>query len=220
MVQEGVVASTPPAHEVLRLRPCLEHELARSVEHARDDKPSAPVTPCWDHHCSPSSFSPPKLVQILIQAIEALLPEAAILVHPIGDLLSGPASNRQGRDCATRPREIRPARSSTLRCLETAGRVISKGSANSLTDASPRSEARQDRAPGRIRKGRKRAVEGVRLHLHKPSGYQCTGKIRHLKVGVNRCFQVPAFTTTAAIRLGRLRKGWHYVVPRGRDRED
>src|SRR5215218_9125047 len=29
---------TPPAHEVLRLGPRLEHELARSVEHARDDK--------------------------------------------------------------------------------------------------------------------------------------------------------------------------------------
>src|SRR5215204_3862328 len=36
--RRGVAHRTPPAHEVLRLRPCLEHELARSVEHARDDK--------------------------------------------------------------------------------------------------------------------------------------------------------------------------------------
>src|SRR4029450_4764465 len=36
--RRGVALRTPPAHEVLRLRPCLEHELARSVEHARDDK--------------------------------------------------------------------------------------------------------------------------------------------------------------------------------------
>src|SRR6266508_5599815 len=32
---------------------------------------------------------------------------------------------------------MRPARSSTLRCLETAGKVISKGSASSVTEASP-----------------------------------------------------------------------------------
>ena len=43
----------------------------------------------------------------------------------------------QGRNWARRPRWIRPAPSSTLRCLETAGRVRLNGSASSLTVASP-----------------------------------------------------------------------------------
>jgi len=50
---------------------------------------------------------------------------------------SGLARRRHGRRCASRPREIRPARSSTLRCLEIAGWVIANGLARSVTDASP-----------------------------------------------------------------------------------
>src|SRR2546428_11080686 len=41
-----------------------------------------------------------------------------------------------------------PARSSTLRCLETAGSVISNGSASSVTEASP--EARRARIARRV----------------------------------------------------------------------
>src|SRR3982751_426979 len=37
---------------------------------------------------------------------------------------SGAASRRHGRVCAARPREIRPARSSTFRCLEMDGCVM------------------------------------------------------------------------------------------------
>src|SRR4029450_7977031 len=55
----------------------------------------------------------------------------------------GDASRRAGRHCASRPREISPARSSTFRCWETAGRLISKGSASVFTDASP--SRRRDR---------------------------------------------------------------------------
>src|SRR5580704_10397287 len=43
---------------------------------------------------------------------------------------SGPASSRQGRHCASRPRLISPARSSTFRCFETAGMLISNGLAS------------------------------------------------------------------------------------------
>src|SRR5207237_9588761 len=50
---------------------------------------------------------------------------------------SGAPSRREGRSCAERPRAISPARSSTLRCLETAWTLIGNGSASSFTDASP-----------------------------------------------------------------------------------
>ena len=44
---------------------------------------------------------------------------------------------RQGRHCASRPRVISPARSSTLRCFDTAGMLISNGAASSVTEVSP-----------------------------------------------------------------------------------
>src|SRR5437867_5000751 len=55
---------------------------------------------------------------------------------------------RQGRRWASRPREIRPARSSTLRCLEMAGWLMAKGLARSVTEASP--EARRARIARRV----------------------------------------------------------------------
>src|SRR5687767_13624439 len=51
--------------------------------------------------------------------------------------LSGAASSRHGLVCAARPREIRPARSRTFRCLEMDGWLMLKGAASSLTVASP-----------------------------------------------------------------------------------
>ncbi len=63
--------------------------------------------------------------------------------------LSARGSMRHGRHWAARPRTIRPARSSTLRCLETAGRLMSKGSASSVTETSPsESRARMARRVG------------------------------------------------------------------------
>src|SRR5713101_4468093 len=62
--------------------------------------------------------------------------------------LSGFAWSRQGRHCASWPRSIRPARSSTLRCLDTAGRLMSKGSASFRTEDSP--EARRARIARRV----------------------------------------------------------------------
>src|SRR5260221_31017 len=62
--------------------------------------------------------------------------------------LSGLASRRRGRRWASWPREIRPARSSTLRCLEMAGWDMEKGLASSFTEASP--EARRARMARRV----------------------------------------------------------------------
>ena len=61
----------------------------------------------------------------------------------------GAASRRHGRRWASRPREIRPAFSSTLRCLEIAGWLMANGSASSMTEASPcASRARMARRVG------------------------------------------------------------------------
>src|SRR5713226_1469286 len=66
--------------------------------------------------------------------------------------LSGVAWSRQGRHCASRPRSIKPARARTFRCLETAGRLMSKGSASSWTEVSPdASRARIARRVGSAR---------------------------------------------------------------------
>ena len=50
---------------------------------------------------------------------------------------SGSARNRHGRHWAFFPRAISPARSSTLRCFDTACKLTGNGSASSLTVASP-----------------------------------------------------------------------------------
>ena len=47
------------------------------------------------------------------------------------------AFNLAGRRCLSISRSINPARSSTFRCLETAGWLISNGAAISFTDAGP-----------------------------------------------------------------------------------
>jgi len=49
----------------------------------------------------------------------------------------GVASSVRGRNWASRPRWISPARSTTRRCFETAGPLISNGAASSLTLAAP-----------------------------------------------------------------------------------
>jgi hypothetical protein len=64
----------------------------------------------------------------------------------------GAASSRQRRHCASRLLAMSPARSSTLRCLETAGCDIWNGSDSSPTDASPEvSRARIDLRVGSAR---------------------------------------------------------------------
>ena len=51
--------------------------------------------------------------------------------------MRGTASIRHGLRWASFPREMRPARSRTLRCFEIAGWLIAKGAASSKTEASP-----------------------------------------------------------------------------------
>ena len=69
---------------------------------------------------------------------------------------------RHGRHCASRERVISPARSSTLRCFDTAGRLMAKGLASSVTEVSP--SANRARMARRV--GSERAENAVsRLNL-------------------------------------------------------
>ena len=63
---------------------------------------------------------------------------------------SASGSRWHGRNCASRRREIRPLRSSTLRCLEMPGSDMSNGAASSLTVASPVRQAAHDGPPGGV----------------------------------------------------------------------
>jgi len=66
-----------------------------------------------------------------------------------------------GRDCAARPREIKPACSSTFECREIAGRLKGKGLASSVTVASLSASRGEDRPAGRIGECRERLAELV-----------------------------------------------------------
>src|SRR5262249_50861107 len=58
-----------------------------------------------------------------------------------------------------------PARSSTLRCREMAGRLTANGSAGAVTRAAPPARPGEDRATDRIGEGGEGAVELIGLHL-------------------------------------------------------
>ena len=68
-------------------------------------------------------------------------------IHSIASS-SGAGSMRAGRHWASRPRTISPARSSTFRWREIAGRLTANGAASSLTVASP--SARRVRMARRV----------------------------------------------------------------------
>src|SRR4030095_14553021 len=71
--------------------------------------------------------------------------------------LSGAATSVRGRRCPSRPRATRPARSSTLRCLEIVGWLRSNGFMSSDTSASPdASRARSARLVGSARAAKAR----------------------------------------------------------------
>ncbi len=88
------------------------------------------------------------------------------MLDPIGDVAHrAVAASRHGRHWASRPRAIRPARSSTFRCFETAARLMSYGTASSVTEASP--NARRARRPRRagVGEGGQRGAQGVGSHV-------------------------------------------------------
>ena len=80
---------------------------------------------------------------------------------------AGPARSRRGRHCACRPCSMRPARSSTRRCLEMRGLAHVEGRGQVLDRRLALGEPGEDRPPGRVGEGGERGAEGVGLlHRH------------------------------------------------------
>ena len=78
-----------------------------------------------------------QLTKILVEPVEACLPQPAILFHPARNVVQ-----RRRLEPARTPLRVAPLDDeasfwSTFRCLETPGRLMSKGSASSVTVASP-----------------------------------------------------------------------------------
>src|SRR5690606_30179435 len=103
-------------------------------------------------------------------------------------------SSLRGRRWASTSIEMRPARSSTFRCLEMAGWLISNGSASSVTVADPvASRARMARRVGSARaaKVRSRRSEAcITLSFYKVAViYNGTKGLSRLSPGLNRLFE-------------------------------
>jgi hypothetical protein len=79
-------------------------------------------------------------LEVVFEAVKALFPELAVFVDPSGSL-----AERIGFEFAGTPLGFATAGDE---CLETAGMLISKGSASSVTEASPR--ARRARMARRV----------------------------------------------------------------------
>src|SRR5713101_4182230 len=110
--------------------------------------------------------------------------------------LSGFAWSRHGRHCASRPRAIKPARARTFRCLETAGRLMSKGSASSWTEVSP--EASRARIARRVGSAR-----AAKVALRR------SGDIR---VPVFVFNELVKYTTTQNLSRSQMKVSPHHVL--------
>jgi hypothetical protein len=108
--------------------------------------------------------------QIFVQTIEALRPEVLVVRYPVGYRSQRSWLQTARSPLRVPPRAISPARSSTLRCLETAGCDIAKGSASSLTVTSP--DAKRARIARRVGSARAPKMASRSLaFISKPSGY-------------------------------------------------
>ena len=102
-----------------------------------------------------------QLVEVITQAIEALSPEAAVMLEPVGGVLE-----RRRPQAARPPLRVAPASDQTgapqnFEMLGDCGKAHFKG-LGQLSDRSlPRGEAREDRAPGRIGEGGESAAEVI-----------------------------------------------------------
>src|SRR3954452_5341527 len=105
-----------------------------------------------------------QLAQVILQAIEALFPEAAVVFEPVGGIFQ-----RTGFEPAGPPLRLAPPLNKTrvLEHLEMLGdrRKAHGERFGQLDDGSlARNEASQDRAPRRISEGREGGVEAIGRH--------------------------------------------------------
>src|SRR5579871_1369436 len=126
-----------PLHDLLRVGPCLEDALARRGDHtAQHDlaikRPGSAGVSVHGRHLSslPLSRNRSRRSKRASQGARVWSNQRAVSAKRS-------TFSRHGRFCPSRPRAMRPARSSTFRCCDTAGRLIAKGAAISCTVRSP-----------------------------------------------------------------------------------
>src|SRR2546426_2328310 len=115
----------------------------------------------------PAAMSPPfrlQLAQIALQAIEALLPETAIVLQPVGGLLE-----RSRLEPAGPPLRLATARDQTgalqyLEVLGDGGKAHLEGLGQVRDRRLAPGETSQDRAPGGIGEGREGRAEALGRH--------------------------------------------------------
>ncbi len=79
-----------------------------------------------------------QFVQVVIQAVETFLPEAAVFLDPVGRVLEGLGIEAAGSPLGFSPAGDQAGPLQDLQSLEIPGREMSKGWANCMTDCSPR----------------------------------------------------------------------------------
>src|SRR5664279_4536519 len=137
----------PPAGDAVRVRERLPDRLARRVEGALEHEVAtlrvdrravgtAPVDPRRAHRCLHPIYSRASCVSRRYASSRSKLSSQWRRYGSTQSAMSrsGPARSRRGRHCACRPCSMSPARSSTRRCLEMAGWLMSKGADRSFTD--------------------------------------------------------------------------------------
>ena len=173
--QHGEAARHPPVPHAVGFDESAEHQLARRVQNALQREVADLGPPRVTCLCGHGSFPfagapgrPPGPAPGRPPAGRAAAPRTAGRPTPIPrPRAAAPPSSRHGRRCASRPRAIRPARSSTFRCLEIAGRVMSKGWASSPTVAFAQRQPRQNRPPRRVGEGGQRGAQAIGGNGHR-----------------------------------------------------
>ena len=108
------------------------------------------------------------VVQIRPEAIRLRFPARAryCSIQSAASLM-GSGASRHGRHCASRPRVMSPLRSSTFRCLETAG-GLGEMQGEFLHEVSPGTQAREHGSSNRMGQRRKGRAELILGHHISP----------------------------------------------------
>ena len=146
-----------PAFERLRLRPGAKDQLARGGKRPPQVEKNVKVELGLF-----IALSPLHLVQIVRQQVELLVPELAIVSQPFGGVLERRGTQAQMMHAPIlRSRAISPAVSSTRRCFEMAGSVITlaKGCGKFRHRGFSARQTFENRPPGWVAKRRKNHVQ-------------------------------------------------------------
>src|SRR5437899_12883233 len=110
-------------------------------------------------------FLPLQLFQVGIQLVQALFPETAVVLHPVGDLSESARLEPAGPPLRVTAASDQACALEHLQVLGHRGKADIEGLGQVGHRCLARGEARQDRAARGIGQGSKGAAEAVGLHL-------------------------------------------------------